>query len=99
RLLFDFQAVAGTTNLGTNFTAVQAYDTVVDQNLLLFDNRTNYLQGGMDTNFLLDSRTMVTVGGTGYTVRRQSGSLVGVNGYDLRGGINRRLSQVTTIGV
>lgn len=101
RLVFDFQTLAGSASYATSFASglPQVYDSVVDQTTLLFDNRVNYVQGGMDTNFLLSARTVLTLGGSTYTVRRQSKALIGVNGYNLHGSLEHRLSQVTTVGV
>ncbi len=101
RVVFDMQTVAGTANYATSFVSVlpQVYDTVVDQTTLLFDNRVNYIQGGMDVNFLLSSRTVFSAGGSAYKVDRHSKALIGLNGYNIHGSLQHRLSQVTTIGV
>jgi hypothetical protein len=101
RLVFDFQGLAGTASFATNFINFlpSVYDSVVDPNTLLFDNRVNYVQGGMDTNVLLNSRTMVTMGGSAYQVHRQSRALIGLNGYNLHGSLQHRLSRVTTLSL
>lgn len=101
RIVFDFQGLAGTASFATNFINFlpSVYDSVVDASTLLFDNRVNYVQGGMDTNVLLNARTMVTMGGSAYQVHRQSKALVGLNGYNLHGSLQHRLSRVTTISL
>jgi hypothetical protein len=73
-------------------------DIVNQATSLLFDNRTYYTQSTMDFNFIQTARTIYTFGGDGYAVRRQSSALVGLNGYDLHGTIQHRLSKFTTIG-
>jgi hypothetical protein len=52
----------------------------------------------MDVNFLTSPRTIFTAGGDGYTVRRQAKGLASVNGYNLRGSVQRRVSKTQTIG-
>ncbi len=66
---------------------------------LLFDNRATFLQTGMDLTFAPTRRTVFTAGGEGFDVLRQSSALVGVHGYTLRGGIERKLSQYTSLGI
>jgi hypothetical protein len=101
RLVFDFRALGGSLSRGiggvTTYTAIP--DAVVDPGTaLLFDNRTNYIQTGMDVNILQSPRTMYTLGGDGYTVRRQSNALVGVNGYNLHGSVVRQITRFTSLG-
>jgi hypothetical protein len=74
-------------------------DIVNQPSALLFDNRTYYIQSTMDVSYLASARTIYTVGGDGFLVRRQSAALVGVNGYNLRGTIQHRVSRATTLGV
>lgn len=101
RWIFDNRVIAGTFSnyLGSVPALTIAIPTTVNApTLLLFDSRTYFLEGGMDSTYLLTSRTSFTVGGTGFAVRRQSKLLVGLNGYDLHGSIQRRVSRSTTIG-
>jgi hypothetical protein len=104
RLAFDFRQLAGTSSRaygGPGFYGSNAtpYDVVNQPTTLLFDSRTYYLQSTMDVNFITSARTTYTVGGDGYTVKRQAGGLIGVNGYDLHGRIQHRLSKTRTVGV
>lgn len=65
---------------------------------MLFDNRTSYLNATMTTRYALSSRTSITMGGSQYSVHRQSKALVGVRGYTLDGTIQRQISRDTSIG-
>ncbi len=104
RLAFDLREVAGTSSRGfggPGFYGNNAatYDVVNQPTTLLFDNRIYYVQSTMDVNLITSARTSYTFGGDGYTVRRQANGLAGVNGYDLHGSMQHRLSKTRTIGV
>ncbi len=73
--------------------------SIVGPTTLLFDNRVNSIQGGMDVSYLLSPRLSFQAGGTTYTVRRQSSALVGVNGYALNGGTQYQYSKSTVLSV
>jgi hypothetical protein len=96
RWLIDMREGAGTQSygatLGTDVTGTPATGTV-DTSSLLFDNRTNYLQTQFNARYLLNRRTVVTMGGSYYTVHRQARQLVGVNGYNLTGSIQHQLTR------
>ncbi len=101
RLYFDLRAVAGTYSnyLGAvPGTLVGIPDAINQSNLLLFDNRTDFLQGYAAMTYLLSARASVTVGGEGFDVLRQSSELIGVDGYTGRARFQYRLSRLTTIG-
>jgi hypothetical protein len=101
RLVFDLRQLAGTyaQGFGVYGVAPSATVDIVNQpTALLFDNRTHYIQSTMDVSYLASARTIYTAGGDGFLVRRQSSALVGVNGYQLRGSVQHRLSRVTTVG-
>jgi hypothetical protein len=96
RLLFDLTGVGGIQNYGT---VIQTDGSaLVNSNSLLFDNRTEYLQGGMNTTYLLSNRTSFTAGGAAYTVRRRAVELIGVNGYNLNGLLQHQFGRNTIIG-
>jgi hypothetical protein len=102
RISFDMRALAGSLSRGIGGVAGYSLDpdAVFDPGAgILFDNRTNYLQGGMDMNILKSPRTMFTMGGDAYTVRRQSRALIGVNGYTLRGSFMRQITRPTSLGL
>ncbi|MEI9813791.1 MAG: hypothetical protein WDO18_14600 [Acidobacteriota bacterium] len=99
RLLLDFVETAGTQSFGTAIGTDPSGENTIDTNSILFDNRTSYLQTGMTARYLLSNRTAVSVGGTGYTVRRQAHALVGVNGYSLQGGLQHQLTRKFVVGV
>jgi hypothetical protein len=103
RLIFDFRETAGTLSRGTT-ALTEAYTLSSPQafngsNSLLFDNRAYFVNTAMDVSFLPSARTILTIGGQGFLVRRQSSALVGVNGYNLRGSYLRRLSRDLALGV
>lgn len=101
RLVFDLRQTAGMVSQNTSFASTFAVvpDSVLTPSSLLFDNRVHYLQSTMDVNYIHSLRTIFTFGGAGFGVWRKAKGLVGVQGYDLHGTVQRRLSQRTTIGV
>jgi hypothetical protein len=106
RLAFDLREIAGTTNLGYGVpgyygSGSTASDTnfVSSPTSLLFDNRIYYIQSTMDMTFIQSARTSYTVGGDGFAVRRDAQGLSGVNGYNLRGSVQYRVSKRKTIGL
>jgi hypothetical protein len=99
RLLFDFSGSVGTQSFGTAISTIGGFESIVDQSSLLFDNRTSYYQTAMHTRYALTQRTVMTMGGTQYSVHRKSSSLVGVNGYTLDGSLSHQIGRNTIIGV
>lgn len=97
RFLIDLTANGGTQSYGTVIS--EDPSSLVNSNSLLFDNRTTFAQGGMNVTYMLSNRTSVTMGGVGYTVRRQADQLVGVNGYNLTGSLQHQLNRATSIGL
>jgi hypothetical protein len=100
RLIFDTRQIAGTVSQGTSLAGVlpTISDAVVTPASLLFDNRMNYLQSSLDVNYLLSAHTTLTVGGDGFGVWRKATGLIGMKGYTLRGTIQHRVTQRTTVG-
>lgn len=100
RWVLDFRGDAGTQVFGTAFgSSFPNTGSPVDSNNLLFDNRTSYLQGGLQATYLLSNRTSVTMGGSGYLIRRDAQTLPGVNGYTLTGAIQHQVSRDTFVGI
>ncbi|MBZ5673410.1 MAG: hypothetical protein LAP61_04120 [Acidobacteriia bacterium] len=100
RLVFDMRQTAGTVSQGTPFgNVLPVTDSVVTPSSLLFDNRMNYLQSTLDVNFRLSEHTTLTLGGDGFGVWRKATGLIGMEGYTLRGAIQRRVTKRTTLGV
>jgi len=103
RLIFDFRQIGGTLSYGTGGlsngvpTSVQD-NVVVNATSLLFDSRYYLVQSTMDMTLAQTARTSYTMGGDWYDVLRTSSALAGVNGYNLRGSLQHRLSRSTTIG-
>ncbi len=103
KLRFDFQGLAGTYSQGfggvAGVTPLEITGGVNPANGLLFDNRSTFLQGGMDVTYQKSPRNSFTVGGQGYDVLRQSQALVGMNGYTLHGSFEHRLSMHSSIAI
>jgi hypothetical protein len=98
----DMRALGGTSSFGltsplTAYAPVEG-SVVAQPTLLLFDNRTYYLESGMDVNYLPTARTTITMGGSGYFVDHRAPGLVNMEGYDLHGGFTRRVSRDMSIG-
>ena len=100
RLVFDTRQIAGTVSQGTSFSGAlpTVTDALVTPSSLLFDNRADFLQSSLDVNYLQSQRTVLTFGGQGFGVWRKATGLIGTEGYDLHGTVQRRLSMRTTIG-
>jgi hypothetical protein len=103
RLQFDFQGLAGTYSQGfggvTSLTGTDVVGGVSPSTGLLFDNRSDFLQGGMDVTYLKSARNSFTVGGQGYDVTRQSKALIGMHGYTLRGTFEHKLSMYSSVAL
>jgi hypothetical protein len=65
----------------------------------IFDSRTNFSSTRADVILQASPRLSFDLGGVGFTVRRRSPSLVGVNGYDAHGDAAYRWSRRLTTGV
>jgi hypothetical protein len=103
RLQFDFQGLAGTYSQGFGGVAglapIDGTGGVSPNTGLLFDNRSTFLQGGMDMTYVLSARNSFSVGGQGYDVMRQSKALVGMHGYTLRGSFEHKLSKNSSLAL
>jgi hypothetical protein len=101
RLVFDMRQLAGSVTQATSYGAYlpAVTDAVVTPSSLLFDNRADFLQSSLDVNYLKSDRTTLTFGGEGFGVWRKAPGLVGMQGYDLHGAIQHRVSRRTTLGV
>jgi hypothetical protein len=105
RLAFDFRQVGGIVSTGYGTSGFYGDTTGTTSNFVatptsvLFDNRYYYIQSTMDMNYIQSARTIYTMGGDGFWVRRQGQGLANSNGYNLRGSIQHRLSKARTVGV
>ncbi len=99
RTAIQLREVAGTSslNFGSYYPASPYGDQIGLNNLLLFDNRAYYLQSGMDLILQKTARLSFSMGGDGYTVKRESKALAGLNGYTLRGVMSYRWSRRVTL--
>ena len=101
RLYFDVQGLGGlySNSLLAIPGETTATPTIINQqSLLLFDNRTYFLEGSVGMTYLLSARASVSVGGEGFTAQHQSSALVGVDGYGGRAKFQYRVSRLTSIG-
>jgi hypothetical protein len=103
RLRFDLREMAGTYSQGFGSVFTQAPTEVTGgltpNNALLFDNRSTFLQTGMDVTYILSPRNNLSAGGEGYDVLRQSKALVGMHGYTLHGTFEHKLSPNSSLAV
>jgi hypothetical protein len=65
----------------------------------VFDNRATFLEITSGATYQLTSRMSFTGSGSGFTVRRQSTALVGLNGYSGKGSLGYRLDKLRTLTV
>lgn len=102
RLLLDFQGLAATYSQGfagiSTITGTEFVGGVNPNTGILFDNRSSFLQGGMDATYIMSARNSFTVGGEGYDILRQSKALIGMHGYELRGTFEHKLSKFSSLG-
>ena len=105
RLVYDMRVIGGTSSLGygapgfygtTSATGTSVVNTPTS---LLFDSRVYYLEPTMDMTFIQTARTSYTIGGEGYFIRREASGLASMNGYNLHGTIQHRVTKNQTIGV
>lgn len=64
----------------------------------IFDNRSYFAEGVGQYIREFGVRNSVSIGASGFGVRRQSRALVGLNGWRTQADFNRRLSRRTTMG-
>lgn len=64
----------------------------------VFDNRVYFLQGGASITFQPTARFSYVLGGDAYAIRRNTGQLIGLNGYSPRAGLAYRLSRRLQLG-
>jgi hypothetical protein len=101
RLRFDGRLTGGIVNNGLGgigFAPNYTSNDVVQPASILFDNRSYYVQGGLNATYIFTPRTSFTFGGQGFEVWRQSSQLVGVEGYNATGSIEHRLSKFSSVG-
>ncbi len=101
RLYFDLQGMGGTYSLALGAISGQDSTTpsiVSQQSLLLFDNRTYFLDGSASMTYLMTPRASISVGGEGFTVQYQSSALVGMEGYGAHANFRYRVSRRTSLG-
>jgi hypothetical protein len=104
RLSFNGQVLAGILSNGIGGIGILAPTPALTSNevalptTLLFDNRSYFLQGGLDATLIETPRTSFSFGGQGFEVWRQSAFLVGVQGYNARGTVQHKLNKTTSIG-
>ena len=102
RIIFHVTVVGGT---GTNANGGLITPTaILDPNLIgvptnnIFDNRIYYLQTSVGMTYRISSRLGFTFSGDGFTVRRSSKALIGVNGYRASAQVTYRVSRRDQFG-
>jgi hypothetical protein len=65
----------------------------------LIDNRAYFAQGNGEYTRLLGRKTRLSLGGSGFAVRRRSKALVGMNGQQATAGFDRAMGRKSTVGV
>jgi hypothetical protein len=102
RVIWKAQVLGGILDDALGGIGVEPVTTstvaVVSPSSLLFDNRSYYLQGGLDLTLQQTARTSFTFGGQGFDVWRQSAALVGVEGYSAHGSVEHKLNRTTSVG-
>ena len=100
RLVFKATALAGTLSDGVGVGVVPTVTSneVITPTTQLFDNRSYYLQGGLDATWVESPRTSFTFGGQGFEVWRQSALLIGMEGWNARGTMEHKLNRTTSVG-
>jgi hypothetical protein len=102
RLIWKAQLMGGILDDALEGIGVEPVTTVpisvVSPSTFIFDSRSYYLQGGLDLTLQQTARTSFTIGGQGFDVWRQSAYLVGMEGYNLRGGVEHKLNRNTSVG-
>ena len=77
---------------------IGAPQSINQTGLLLFDNRTDFVQGFAGVTHLLSARASFTISGNGFDVHRQSSELIGMEGYGGDASFQYRVSRITSIG-
>jgi hypothetical protein len=102
RMVLDLHESAGTLTLGNSGVAASAFrdpSSSVNPAAVFFDSRTTYLQSTASLTWLQSAKTSFTVSGNGFVQKyNQSVGLTNSWGYDLTGGVNRRISKSNSIG-
>lgn len=102
KVAMQLSTFAGTTSrtaggtFGNGLIAPQFMGTTVND---IFDNRAYFVNTAGALSVQLGSRSFVSVGGSGFAVRRQSSALVGLNGYMANGSLGRQLGRRTTLAL
>lgn len=76
---------------------VTATDLLSQPAYSVLDNRASYLEQNAGVVYMFTSRLSVSGAGSGFTVRRQSNALVGLNGYSAQGTMAYRLTRTRTV--
>lgn len=102
RLNLSFQQTAGTSSRAFGgFTSPAFFNPeligVPDSEM--FDSRIYYLQSSAQLGYRLSGRTLIGIGGDGFAVRRESKSLVGLNGYRASARIERTVTRRASLGL
>ncbi len=99
RLQLNMKTSAGTFSRYYVTGPTTANDLLSQPGYGVFDNRATYLETTAGFVYQLSTRLSLSGTGTGFTVRRQSKALVGLNGYSAQGTMAYRLNRTRTVDV
>ena len=89
--LYGVGGVGGQNFVDPNFLAVPVQE--------LFNNRVNYVQGGVGLVYNKSNRLSFGLNASGYGVRREAKGLGGLNGYSGNADISYRMNKRSTVSI
>ena len=101
RVLLDLRESVGTLALGNSPIAAAATgdpNSALNPTSLFLDTRTNYLQSTAAMTWLQSATTSYSFSGDGFLQDRSGLGVTNSSGYDLSGGVVRRVSKTVSIG-
>ena len=101
-LTLDFRESAGSLAQGTGQVAnavSENLDSSFTPQVRLFDTRTYFLQSSASASWVQSARMSYTFGGSGFLQNLKSLGLSNMWGYSVNGGMRRRMSKNSTLGL
>jgi hypothetical protein len=102
RMLYFTRLAAGTSNRAFGGFAAPTFADQQNFGIPLnevYDSRSNFGQLSGGVSYQKSARSTYTVLGEGFVIKRQSRSLIGVQGYRVSGAYQYRLTRSDTVGV
>lgn len=97
RVTIDLRGTAGSQSQALAYYAPDVYMVTGVPTNELFDNRAYFGNATVNLVYQKTARLSFSWGGQGFSVRRRSGALIGVNGYDGNSTVAYRVSRRQTI--